>query len=188
MSHLDVILITGGLFLISTLGVCAAVRCINHHTNPPVNSIWRRGDIELQYIEPSRNNNLDLVQPDQVFTLGRTTDSLIENSSERISYEVITNNSTNNPPSYHTLDLVQPQQVYSYERVPSGIPTSWNGSNIPSYQNTSTMNFYSEDSMNLQSIPLNIYSCLEDSLNLNYNILFMVVVSFIIIIIISKLR
>jgi hypothetical protein len=50
------------------------------------------------------------------------------------------------------------------------------------------MNSYSEDSMNLQSIPLNIYSCLEDSINLDYNILFMVVVSFIIIIIINKLR
>jgi hypothetical protein len=120
MSHLDVIIISVSLILTSTLGVYAVIRCVNQHTNPPMNALARRGDIELQYIEPSRNNNLDLVQPDQVYTPGRITDSLIENNSERISSELI----TINPPSYHTLDLVQPQQVYTYERVPSGIPTS----------------------------------------------------------------
>jgi hypothetical protein len=89
MSHLDIIIITGTLFISSTLGVYAALRYINHHTNPAMNTLTRRGDIELQYIEPSSNNNLDLlqpstnntldlVQPQQVYTLN--SNSCLEDS------------------------------------------------------------------------------------------------------------
>src|SRR6266850_2470056 len=68
MSHSDVIIITVALFLTSTVGVYATIRCINQHINPPINSLSRRGDIELQYIEPSTNNTLDLLQPQQIYT------------------------------------------------------------------------------------------------------------------------
>jgi hypothetical protein len=69
MTHFDIIIITGTLFITSTLGVYAGLRYINHHTTPPINTLTRRsGDIELQYIEPATNNNLDLLQPQQVYT------------------------------------------------------------------------------------------------------------------------
>src|SRR5580693_6593819 len=69
MSHLDIIIITGTLFISSTIGVYAALRYINQHTNPAMNTLTRRsGDIELQYIDPSTYNNLDLLQPQQVYT------------------------------------------------------------------------------------------------------------------------
>jgi hypothetical protein len=69
MTHFDIIIITGTLFITSTIGVYAALRYINHHTTPAINTLTRRsGDIELQYIEPATNNNLDLLQPQQVYT------------------------------------------------------------------------------------------------------------------------
>jgi hypothetical protein len=178
-----IIIISVTLVITSALGVYGALRCINLNTEAPITILRRSsGDIELQYIEPSTNNNLDLVQPEQiytpgripdlvqpeqVYTPGRIPDYLFENYSERIPSEVITNNCSSNPPSYHTLDLFQ--QVYIPERI-----TSY-GSVMPSYQTT---NAYSEDSMNLERIPFNINSCLEDSINLNYIlfILFLIII------------
>jgi hypothetical protein len=177
MTQTDIIIITVGLFTASTLGVYATLRYINQHTRPPLNTLLRsRGDIELQYIEPSTNNTLDLLQPEQVYTPGRIPDYLFENYSERIPSEVITNNCSSNPPSYHTLDLFQ--QVYIPERI-----TSY-GSVMPSYQTT---NVYSEDSMNLERIPFNINSCLEDTLNINYTLFIFIFIVMLIIIINNKI-
>lgn len=177
MSNSELIIISITLVISSALGVYGVVRCINLHTRPPVNSLTRRfGDIELQYIEPSTNNNLDLLQPEQVYTPGRIPDYLFENYSERIPSEVITNNCSSNPPSYHTLDLFQ--QVYIPERI-----TSY-GSVMPSYQTT---NVYSEDSMNLERIPFNINSCLEDTLNINYTLFILFFIVMLIIIINNKI-
>jgi len=168
MSHSDIIIITVTLFVTSTAGVYVAVRYTNLLTRPPVNTLTRRsGDIELQYIEPSTNNTLDLLQPEEVSKRVQQ-----DYTSERItnSSEGITSSLGNNPPSYHTLDLLQPQQVYIHERIPIF-------ERIPS----SNTNFYSDDSINLQRIPgyfndLYINSCLEDSINLKY-ILFIVMLT-----------
>jgi hypothetical protein len=142
MSHLDIIIITGTILISSTLGVYAVLRCINQHTNPPINTLSRRsGDIELQYIEPSIDNNLDLLQPQQVYI--SNINSCLEDSINLQSTQ------SGNPPSYNTLDLLQPQQVYTSERIPSYL-----SANPSSYQNT------------------NINSCLEDSINLNYIVYF----------------
>jgi hypothetical protein len=69
MSHSDIIIIiTVSLFITSTVGVYTAIRYINLNTRPPVNTLISSGDIELvDYIEPSSNNSLDLVQPQQVY-------------------------------------------------------------------------------------------------------------------------
>jgi|HubBroStandDraft_3_1064219.scaffolds.fasta_scaffold00084_12 hypothetical protein len=137
MSHLDIIIITGTLFISSTIGVYAALRYINQHTNPAMNTLTRRsGDIELQYIEPSTNNNLDLLQPQQVYT--PNINSCLEDS---INLQRTQSYWSGNPPSYNTLDLLQPQQVYTFETIPS----YFNGSNI---------NSCLEDSMNLNYIYL----------------------------------
>jgi hypothetical protein len=72
MSHSDIIIIiTITLFVSSTVGVYAGVRYIHLHSRPPINTLRRRGDIELQNIEPSTNNNLDLLQPQPVYTIER---------------------------------------------------------------------------------------------------------------------
>ena len=68
MTHSEIIIITLSLFIGSTFGVYRAIRYINLHTRPPINTLTRSsGDIELQYIEPSTNNTLDLLQPQQVY-------------------------------------------------------------------------------------------------------------------------
>nr|YP_009504236.1 hypothetical protein [Lactifluus hygrophoroides]AWX52961.1 hypothetical protein [Lactifluus hygrophoroides] len=55
MSHQEIILIVATISFISTFGVWIALKRINHYTNPPVNVLTRRGDIELvDYIEPVR--------------------------------------------------------------------------------------------------------------------------------------
>jgi hypothetical protein len=159
MSHLDIIIITGTLFISSTIGVYAALRYINQHTNPAMNTLTRRsGDIELQYIEPSTNNNLDLLQPQQVY-ISEVIPERVPCTSEATynTSKEISSSFSANPPSYNNLDLLQPEQVYTFETIPS----YFNGSNIN--------------------------SCLEDSMNLNYIYLFfMVVLTIIIIIIINK--
>jgi hypothetical protein len=160
MTHLDIIIITGTLFISSTLGVYAALRYINQHTNPAMNTLTRRsGDIELQYIEPSTNNNLDLLQPQQVY-ISEVIPERVPCTSEATynTSKEISSSFSANPPSYNNLDLLQPEQVY-----------------IPSYQNSSFTNFWSEDSMNIQSIPSYINCCLENSINLNYIILFIII-------------
>jgi len=174
MSHSDIIIITATLFVTSTAGVYVAVRYTNLLTRPPVNTLTRRsGDIELQYIEPSTNNTLDLLQHEEVSKRVHQ-----DYTSERItnSSEGITSSLGNNPPSYHTLDLLQPQQVYIHERIPIF-------ERIPS----SNTNSYLDDSINIQRIPgylndLYINSCLEDTINLKYILFFMLVVTIIIII------
>lgn len=191
MTHTDVIIITLTLFTISTVGIFAGLKYINLHTRPPVNTLLRsRGDIELQYIEPSTNNNLDLLQPEHVYSaqgiherlacsseVTYNNSEVITNSWSNNISEGITSPWSNNPPSYHTLDLLQPQQVYIYERIPIF-------ERIPS----SNTNSYLDDSINIQRIPgylndLYINSCLEDSINLKYILFFMLVVTIIIIII-----
>lgn len=145
MSHTDIILITVTLFVTFTIGGYALVKYINIHTRPPVNSLRRTtGDIELQYIEPSTNNTSEVI-PVRVPCTSEAT----YNTSEGIT--------SSNHHSYNILDLSQPQQVY-----------------IPSYQNSSYIDFCSEDSMNLQRIPSYIFSCSEDSINLNYILLFII--------------
>ena len=170
MSHLDVIIITVSFFLTSTVGVYSAIRYINQHANPPTSVLSRRGDIELQHFEPSTNNNLDLVQPQQVYisevipervpciseATYNTSEGISSCSSNYTSEGITTSWSSN--ASSHT--LLQPEQVY----IPGIIPSS-------------SMTSYSEDTMNIQRIPsywndLNIHCCLEDSINLNYIILF----------------
>lgn len=55
MSHTDIIWIVVTLSFSSTVGVYAAIRYINLHTRPPVNTLVRSGDIELvDYIQPTR--------------------------------------------------------------------------------------------------------------------------------------
>src|SRR6266850_5856184 len=111
MSHSDVIIITVALFLTSTVGVYATIRCINQHIKTPINSLTRRGDIELKYIETSTNNTLDLLQPQQIYT--SNINSGLEDS---MNLQRTQSYWSGNPPSYNTLDLLQPQQVYTYER------------------------------------------------------------------------
>jgi hypothetical protein len=61
MTHTDIIWIVVTLGLSSTLGVYAAIRYINLHTRPPVNTLVRSGDIELvDYIEPTHVRDIDL--------------------------------------------------------------------------------------------------------------------------------
>jgi hypothetical protein len=89
MTHSDVIIITASLFITSAVGAYGALKYINLHTRPPVNTLRRTtGDIELQYIEPSTNNNLDLLQPEQVYTIERIPSTIerIHSTSERIPY------------------------------------------------------------------------------------------------------
>jgi hypothetical protein len=64
MSHSDIIIITGTLFFSATVGVYALIRVINKHTRPPVNTLERQGDIQLDYIEPTRAHDIypDLVE------------------------------------------------------------------------------------------------------------------------------
>jgi hypothetical protein len=145
MSHTDIIIITVTVFISSTAGLYAVLKYINQHTRPPVNTLTRRGDIELQYIEPSSNNNLDLLQPQPVHTSER-----VYNISEVIPERVpCTSEATYNTSDGISNYLSQPEQVYSIE-------------------NTLYSNYCSEDSMNMQTVPSYIYSCLEDSINLNY--------------------
>jgi hypothetical protein len=83
MSHSDIIIIVVTLTISSTLGVYAAIRVINQHTRPHVNTLVRSGDIELvDYIEPSTNYP-DLLQPQQIYYYERVHSM---------------------PPSYHTVD------------------------------------------------------------------------------------
>ena len=68
MSHTDIIIITSTLLFASTFGVYAAIRVINRHTRPPVNSLEIPRAIELvDYIEPNQpqqiHNYLDLLEP-----------------------------------------------------------------------------------------------------------------------------
>lgn len=184
MNHSDVIIIiTVSLFITSIAGMYGTLKYIKLHTNPPMNTLIRtRGDIELQYIEPSRDNNIDLLPPEQVYSSDRVPciSEATYNTSESISnhldliepqqvYDRVPSTSiSSNPPSYNTLDLLQPQPVYTnWSSNPSTNISSWG------------------DSLNIQRIPnylndLNINSCLEDSINLNYifivGILFLIVI------------
>jgi heme/copper-type cytochrome/quinol oxidase subunit 3 len=54
MSHTEIYLIVGTITFASTFGVYAVVRIIRQHMTPPVNRLHRRGDIELNYIEPTQ--------------------------------------------------------------------------------------------------------------------------------------
>jgi len=60
MSHTEIIWIVVTATFASTLGVYVAIRKIKQYTKPPVNTLERRGDIELvDYIEPT--------QPQQIY-------------------------------------------------------------------------------------------------------------------------
>jgi hypothetical protein len=70
MSHTDYIIIILGASLMLTMGVCVAIREVNHYARSEENVLTRRGDIELgDYIEPTRPlqvhdpRNLDLISP-----------------------------------------------------------------------------------------------------------------------------
>lgn len=94
MSHTDIIIITATLFFTSTVGVYAAIRCINKHWAPAQNRLVRRGDIELvDYIEPSTNNNLDLLEPQPAYIYDRIPTYFSEYPPTYFSEY---------PPSYHT--------------------------------------------------------------------------------------
>jgi hypothetical protein len=83
MSHSDIIIIVVTATFASTFGVYAAIRVINRHTRPPVNTLVRSGDMELvDYIEPSTNYP-DLLEPQQIYYYDRV--------------HIM-------PPSYHTVD------------------------------------------------------------------------------------
>ena len=175
MTHSDIIIIiTATLFISSTIGVYAALKYINVHTNPPMNTLLRsRGDIELQYIEPSTNNTLDLLTPDQVYTCERVpcTSEATYNTSESIPNHLLESQQVYNSwslPSYHNFDLLPPEQVHMYERITS-----------------STIKTISDNSLNIQQVPSFIHSCLEDSINLNY--IFIVGTLFLIVILSNSL-
>jgi hypothetical protein len=152
MSHTDIIIIIGTLFISSTVGVYVVVKYINLHTRPPINSLIRSSrDIELQdYIEPSRSlelqgqqdhsyNTLDLLQPQQVHI------------AERVPTYV---------PSYPSTD-------------PFSIT---NG--VTSYPSTEPFSFTNScDSLNLQTFPeYYIQCCLEDSINLKYSLIILFII------------
>jgi len=133
MSHLDVILIIVTVSISSTLGVYLVWRCINQHTNPPINSLTRRsGDIELQYIEPSTNNTLDLLQPQRVYN--SNINSCLEDS---INLQRSQSYWSCNPPSYNSTT------------INSCLEDSINLQRIPSFLNDLTINSCLEDSINL---------------------------------------
>jgi len=108
MSHTDIIWIVVTLTFTSTVGVYAAIRYINLHTRPPVNSLVRSGDIGLvDYIEPSR--------PQQIFNYP----DLLESHGRTSYYEIISDYWrvpsywSGNPPSYRTGTLPSYQSVHS---------------------------------------------------------------------------
>jgi hypothetical protein len=105
MSHTDIIIIASTLLFVSTFGVYAAIRVINKHTRPPVNTLVRSGDIELvevDYIEPT--------QPHQIYNypdlLGSQHPIFERFSGGAPSYWSGTPPSyqTGTPPSYQSID------------------------------------------------------------------------------------
>jgi hypothetical protein len=54
MSHSNTIILVVTGSIASTLGVYVAIRKIIQYTRPPVNTLVRHGDIQLDYIEPTR--------------------------------------------------------------------------------------------------------------------------------------
>nr|UEP17205.1 hypothetical protein [Russula sp.] len=59
MSHQDIIIILATLGFASTFGVYVAIRKIKHYTSSPVNTLHRRGDLELQeVIDPIQHINV----------------------------------------------------------------------------------------------------------------------------------
>ena len=99
MSHTDIIIITSTLLFASTFGVYAAIRVINRHTRPPVNSLEMPRAIELvDYIEPNQpplvHTNLDLLEAEF---------PIYERISNYIPYSgTVPSQWSANPPSYQT--------------------------------------------------------------------------------------
>jgi hypothetical protein len=56
----DIIIIVVTLTFASTFGVYAAIRVINRHTRPPVNTLVRSGDIELVDVDHIQSNLRDI--------------------------------------------------------------------------------------------------------------------------------
>jgi hypothetical protein len=101
MSHSDIIIISVTLFISSTLGVYSAIRVIKQHTRPPVNTLIRRGDIELNYIEPIQPGHsyqpIDLVNLNyEPYNWGSRIPSYYTGQHAPSYF------STGNPPSYHS--------------------------------------------------------------------------------------
>jgi hypothetical protein len=68
MSHTDIIIIASTALFASTFGVYAAIRVIKSYTRPPVNTLVRSGDIELQdYIEPGYSYPDLLQSPPRIY-------------------------------------------------------------------------------------------------------------------------
>jgi hypothetical protein len=83
LDHTTIIFVVVTLTICSTVGVYASIRVINKHSRHVVNTLNRRGDIELiDYIEPT--------QPPQIHTFP----DLLE--PQFPTYERL--------PSYHTID------------------------------------------------------------------------------------
>jgi hypothetical protein len=97
MSHSDIIIIVVTLTISSTFGVYAAIRVINRHTRPPVNTLVRSGDIEMMdYIEPTH--------PQQIYNYPDLIGSQYP-IYERISdYGTVPSYRTGTPPSYQNVD------------------------------------------------------------------------------------
>jgi len=91
MSHSDIIIIVATLTFSSTVGVYAAIRYINLHTRPPVNSLLRSREIELvDYIEPTH--------PQEIYNYPDLLTPQFPTHHRVHSYWSST------PPSYHTTD------------------------------------------------------------------------------------
>jgi len=60
MTHSDIIIIVVTATFASTFGVYAAIRYINLHTRPPVNTLVRLGDIELVDVNHIHSNLRDI--------------------------------------------------------------------------------------------------------------------------------
>lgn len=157
MSHFDIIIITTGSLFISSVFGFYALKYIHLCTRPPVNTLIRSSrDIELQSLEPSRNNSLDLFQVQPVY-------------AESIPVRV---------PSSNT--LLEPQPVYICERVHNSWSSNPSTNITPSLNPSTNITRSLEESLNLQRIPDHFYdlkqinSCLEDSINLNYIWLFII--------------
>ena len=121
MSHSDLIIILVTATICSTLGVFVAIRKIKQYTKPPVNTLERRGDIELvEYIEPT-----------------------------------------------------QPQQIYQYPDLTEGQPFQWHIYQRPPTYNSGTLPYYQSTDI------LNINSCLENSINIDFIFIIFIISVFI---------
>jgi len=87
-----IIILSTALFA-STVGTYVAIRKIKQYTRPPVNTLQRRGDIELNYIEPT--------QPPQAYS----PMDLLEPEFQTNYYDRVPSYRSGTLPSYQSIDI-----------------------------------------------------------------------------------